>query len=237
MSSTPHFFLITSPGYTATKWLAWALQQHPKIYCNHSAGSDVLDRDYNLVELEALVDEKFQQRNDFPLDQFFSGLHPNEESLVRGNVHRYSWRSLAANRKKWKPQMSFVALNLIRHPILWVASGAKQMERMTLSVPFVRSQLQQHFRRNQKRYRSLRVPNEEFSSMAFCFMCFRMKQLVQEAHMLVDAPFPMEAFTSQRQTFASLLYQISGVQVCVGKIVHDRCLQSANTLRVFPIFR
>ena len=117
-------FLVTSPGYTATKWLAWALNEHPSIHCTHSAGVEPTDHDYSLAELDELVEEKFGTRDDTPLEAFLERLESEApDAHAVGNVHRYNLTALGRNQARFQSERAVRVINLVRHPVDWVASG------------------------------------------------------------------------------------------------------------------
>lgn len=152
-------FLVTSPGYTATKWLAWSLNGRPGVYCNHSAGSDVLHREYTLEELASLAADKHERRDETPLDDFFARLLERAGgAAAAGNVHRYNLTALNRNLARFGRPRPFRAVNLLRHPVPWVESGARQLGRMYGAAPVVRRRLEGHFRRNRALYRELGAP-------------------------------------------------------------------------------
>ncbi|MDP6934053.1 MAG: hypothetical protein QGG40_14105, partial [Myxococcota bacterium] len=137
----PRRFIVTSPGYTATKWLAWALDQHPEIHCTHSAGVEPTDGDYSLAELNLLVEEKFRVRDSTPLETFLARIE--RDALTApciGNVHRYNLTSLRRNQRRFPLEGDVHVVNLVRHPVTWVASGTAQLGRMTTGVPLIRQQ-------------------------------------------------------------------------------------------------
>lgn len=211
MSMKPSYFLITSPGYTATKWLAATLNRHPAIYCNHSAGSEVLDRDYTISELDALVEEKLVQRDRMPLNDYLAALaQSGGDARACGNVHRYSLSALERNLKRFPSRTPFDCVNLVRHPIPWVASGAAMIARICEGgVERKREQVRRHFEHHAGTYVHLGMaPDPTWNELAFCFQCARLPQLARESRMRDHDHVRMEALTGSKEVLAALVERI-----------------------------
>ena len=208
-------FLVTSPGYTATKWLAAVLNAHPQVYCSHSAGSSVLDREYSLTELKALAEEKWQVRDQVPLDSFWDRLeHEGGEHRIVGNVHRYNLTALHRNLRRWDSQKGFQTLNLIRHPVSWVASGTAQLTRMAEGVEQIRKILRRHMQRYRLLYASLGVVDPQLhETQAFCYLCFRFTVLADEAHIPGAEHVRMEEMTSSLTCLLEVVRKLTGENV------------------------
>jgi len=205
-------FIVTSPGYTATKWLAWALNEHPDIHCTHSAGVHPTDHDYSLAELNTLVEEKFGARDDTPLEAFLARLEAEApEAHVVGNVHRYNLTALSRNRERFSGERAVRVVNLVRHPVDWVASGTAQMTRMSEGVERIRDQIARHHEVHRALHEELGMPQEAMpEDLAFAYLCHRLCLLAREARMQGVRHVPMEAMTSDRDTFSSVVKAVSG---------------------------
>ena len=212
------FFIVTSPGYMATKWLAWSLNAHPEIYCNHSAGSDALERDYSPAELEALAREKFQDRDKRPLEDFFDELARRAgEARARGNVHRYNLTALQRNLAHWARPRPFTCLNLVRHPVSWVASGTAQLSLLYRVSPVIRGRLRRHFGDYRTRYLSLGTtpfPNPE--ELAFCYLCHRLLHLARESRFKGAIHRRMESLTTDPEAFGEVVTLLTGLRIDPG---------------------
>ncbi len=140
----PRWFIVSSHGWSASHWLAFNLARHPQIMCVHSSAALPADRHepYDVSELLA--------RKDFAtifamLAKFREGyaargtLHPADlyrrmenESRGRpliGSVHTFRLRDLPRVAAELDPpERSLRIVNLIRHPVNLVNSGAGQYE-------------------------------------------------------------------------------------------------------------
>jgi hypothetical protein len=211
------YFLVTSPGYTATKWFAWSLARHPAVYCNHSAGSERLTGDYDAVELARLAEEKLGQRDRQPLDAFFERLAGvSGAATVAGNVHRYNLSALNRNLERFGAARPFDAVNLVRHPLPWVASGARQLARAFQGSPRVRSRLRSHQQCHAAMYRTLGAPPSlDAEELAFCYLCGRLPQLVAEVRDPSIRHVRMEDLTTKAWVWSDVTRQLTGLELAV----------------------
>jgi hypothetical protein len=214
LPSQPKYFLVTSPGYTATRWLARVLNSHPEIACNHSAGAEALERDYTLRELRELAEEKFGRRDDRSATQFlreFAERHPAARAV--GNVHRYSLTALRRNAELWPGEVPRRVVNLIRHPVDWVASGAAQLGRMFCAVPVIRLRLRRQFWNRVALYRRLGVPLVlEPEELAFCYLCRRMEHLAQERRDFRALHLKMEQMIGDAEQFSAMFRRLTDLE-------------------------
>lgn len=207
-------FLVTSPGYTATKWLAWALDQAPHVLCNHSAGHDASDAEaYDLQTLARLAAEKHGPRDEEPVPLFLEALERRGRELgveAVGNVHRYSLTALRKNEARFGIRHGATVINLVRHPVPWLESGAAQLGRLIVASPEVRRRVHRHARRFAPQYDALAIPREPWPvDLAFCYLCGRLRRLVEEA--VDDARHVrMEDVTADRGVLADVFQALTG---------------------------
>ena len=139
----PAWFVVTSHGWSASHWLAFNLSRHPLIACVHSSAALPADRDepYDVSDLLA--------RKDFTrifamIAQFRAGygargvIRPGDlyrpmesqcDARLLGSVHTFRLRDLPAMGANLDPQdRDLRIVNLIRHPVNLVNSGAGQFE-------------------------------------------------------------------------------------------------------------
>lgn len=142
-SPAPAWFIVTSHGWSASHWLAHNLSRHPQIACLHSSAALPADQDepYDVSELLA--------RQDFArifamLAQFRAGygargitrpadlyrpLEAQGAARLLGSVHTFRLRDLPAIAPDLEPpDRTLRIVNLIRHPVNLVNSGAGQFE-------------------------------------------------------------------------------------------------------------
>ena len=205
---------MTSPGYTATKWLAWALDQAPQVLCNHSAGHDASDAEaYDLETLARLAAQKHGPRDEEPVPLFLEALERRGRALgvhAVGNVHRYSLTALRKNEARFGIRHGATVINLVRHPVPWLESGAAQLGRMLAVSPEIRRRVHRHARRFAPEYDALAIPRDPWPvDLAFCYLCGRLQRLVVEA--VDDARHVrMEDVTRDPDRLAGLFEALTG---------------------------
>lgn len=222
----PTFFLVTSRGYTATKWIARVLSEHPAIYCNHSAGTEVFDRDYTAAELEAIVEDKWLVRDHAPVVEFLESLTTRKDATAFGNVHRYSLTSLRLNFDRFPFGGKVRIANMVRHPVSWVESGTAQMMTMSQSVHYVRLQLLKHFIAHRAMYRRVAAEADllAWETLSFFMMCFRLVEWAGEARDRAVRHFRMEDITTDPRAFAGLVEHLSGIDISGDAAYLERSL-------------
>ncbi len=127
-------FIITSHGWSASNWLAYALNLHPEIVCSHSArnipanergmNSDESLR-ANLLALHKgylsrsidTVDAKYEQIEKMGNGKFYGSVH-----VLRMRDLPYLWERFGPNKK------NYTVMNLVRHPVSLVWSGYGQFK-------------------------------------------------------------------------------------------------------------
>ncbi|AXQ95761.1 hypothetical protein D0Z66_18740 [Cereibacter sphaeroides] len=137
------WFIVTSHGWSASHWLAHNLSRHPRVACVHSSAALPGDRDepYDVSELLA--------RKDFAtifamLAQFRAGygargvmrpadlyrpMEAQGDARLIGSVHTFRLRDLPGMVSDLSPpDRNLRIVNLIRHPVNLVNSGAGQFE-------------------------------------------------------------------------------------------------------------
>lgn len=132
IASPANRFIITCHGWSASNWLAAALQSHPKITCGHSAAAipaedpKVFDGPGMKAQLPRLR-KGYLQRQSRPIDAVYADLARQHPAPHIGTVHTYRLRDLPVQASQFAPQSGpYRVLNLIRHPLDLVVSGYGQ---------------------------------------------------------------------------------------------------------------
>ncbi|MAU97485.1 MAG: hypothetical protein CMP81_16620 [Fulvimarina sp.] len=140
----PRWFIVSSHGWSASHWLAFNLARHPQIMCVHSSAALPADRG-EPYDVSALLARKDFATIFAMIAQFRKGyvargtLRPADlfrrmelESCGRpllGSVHTFRLRDLPRLAAELDPpERSLRIVNLIRHPVNLVNSGAGQYE-------------------------------------------------------------------------------------------------------------
>lgn len=136
MNPDRQYFIVTSHGWSASYWLAHAMNLHPDITCSHSAenllaeGPDLHNLDRQ-IEMHRNLHKGMIARQTRPLDATYDEIEKMGDTPIYGSVHTYRLRDLAVLGQKYgKPQRSFRVANLVRHPVSFVWSGFSHLKEM-----------------------------------------------------------------------------------------------------------
>jgi hypothetical protein len=125
------YFAVTTPGLTATRWLSHVLASHPDVYVAHGkfALDSVMAADFHkekeTANLESLA--RGNQIRDFyegrPLEEvltLYRGIKPGARAY--GCVHSYTMHALARAAESAATLANIHILNVVRHPVDFIAS-------------------------------------------------------------------------------------------------------------------
>lgn len=122
------FFIVACYGLSASNWFAHALNIHPEITCTHSEESVLADDNIHTNQrLAETVFERYQARMSRrynTLDQFFKDIIDKGNSPVCGGVHTHRLSDLQVIESQSQREVDFNLMNLVRHPVTLVNSGA-----------------------------------------------------------------------------------------------------------------
>ncbi len=127
-------FIITSHGWSASNWLAYALNQHPDILCTHSArnipaSQKNMNSDHSLRHNLTRLQQGYVQRLTQAVDEKYTHIKSLGRARVYGSVHVLRLRDLPYLYKKFGSAHSqYVVMNLVRHPVALVWSGYGQFK-------------------------------------------------------------------------------------------------------------
>lgn len=206
--SDPAFFLVASAGFSGSKWFAAALDRHPDILCTHSAGDfQIWDRRYSAEEFDRCTEEEWIHRAKKPLDDYLAQLAARGDAKVYGNVHRYRVCDIAELMRGQAPTTRFVIANLVRHPVLWTQSGARQFVTLAETNLFMRFELLHGAMSEYGFYRQIAARHGldllDWPTLAFLSVCQYMSTLVADSQLIPGArPLQMERLTAERDYFA-----------------------------------
>jgi hypothetical protein len=151
-ATDPRYFLVTSQGVSATRWIAFALASHPKVFAAHGH-----------FAIDSVVGGKFEQetakddtgalslgnearalyeKND--IDGIFAAYrstYPGAEAY--GNVHSYTLDSLQRPLKNSAKASKFAIANVVRHPVSFI-DGHSSLVRKAEAYPDVYRNYEAH---------------------------------------------------------------------------------------------
>lgn len=127
-------FIFTSHGWSASNWLAYALNLHPRVVCSHSARNLLaeekgMNSDANLKQHLAQLHNGYRSRQERPLDEAYREIAAMGAADLYGSVHVYRLRDLpVVVRNFGATARQFNVMNLVRHPVSLVWSGFGQFK-------------------------------------------------------------------------------------------------------------
>ena len=128
--------MVTSHGWSASNWLAYALNLHPQIICTHSArniqaSEKEMNSDPNLRKNLRDLHNGYLLRQNRTLNESYDFIESLGQASLYGSVHVYRLRDLPVLYEKFgKFERRFQVLNLVRHPVALVWSGYGQFKEL-----------------------------------------------------------------------------------------------------------
>lgn len=128
------YFIVTSHGWSASNWVAHALNKHPDIVCSHSARNVLandteLQSNQNLKIHLAQLHKGYVSRQERGLDVSYDEIEAMDAGKFYGSVHTYRLRDLPVVYERFgQPHRSFSLINLVRNPVDLVWSGYGQFK-------------------------------------------------------------------------------------------------------------
>ena len=120
------YFLITSSGAAATRWVGASLNRHMDICCSCGSGELAETLIYGRPNSREYIDRTAAflwdrcmgaQAELRPLDRMFDELESHREARLYGNIHGETLITLSANLQASPLHRQVRVVNLVRHPI------------------------------------------------------------------------------------------------------------------------
>lgn len=125
-------FILASHGWSASKWVAHALNRHDQIACGHSSAAvlaaEAGDYDPQITKMLPALRQGYVGRQTQPIADRYAALAALKPAPILGTVHTYRLRDLPSQAARFPPESPYVVMNLVRHPLDLVISGAGQFE-------------------------------------------------------------------------------------------------------------
>lgn len=119
------FFLVTSRGQCASRWLADAMGSHPDVLCSHGPEEVWVAGSEGAAGIPAaMAPEGSRPRG---VDAMFRRLRASREAAAYGNVQGYTLSGLTESLRERPATTSFGLVNLVRHPVTWLASASHSL--------------------------------------------------------------------------------------------------------------
>ena len=210
------YFLVTTNGHCASKWLAASLDLHPEIVCSHGPAAHPLcmqhDREYTDADMSRILAE--EHRKLMPLDLLFEELERVGPARCYGNVHLFNLRQLAENVAAHPPSRRFKVVDLVRHPVPFVRAGTANMLRQARSNPARLAYLVGVRARNEDLYREFAeryaLELEDIATLAFMANVMTLKSLAINMGLHhADRRVTMESVTRDAGAFRALVVDLA----------------------------
>lgn len=220
-NQTPRFFAVTTPGLSATRWLAYVLAAHPDVYVAH--GRHALDsvlrgqytQEQQIGDIDSLVCGNAMRGlyDDHSLEEVYARYRQSRpQARVFGCVHSYTLDSLIRAARSPRTLSNLRILNLVRHPINYIASH----------YALVRSA--EKYPRLYRLYADRVIPQalREFPELflmpcsdaraflAFAASCFGMSNLIRDLAYPGVRSVRMEALTTRMDLLQSICRELTG---------------------------
>ncbi|MBO6657188.1 MAG: hypothetical protein JJ934_09845 [Pseudomonadales bacterium] len=211
------YFMVTSHGWSASKWLAAALNKHPEVTCVHSVGSVLPDEKESEYEDELHADLADMGatlgRQNQSLKEHFDSIVEKQDRRIIGSVHRYRLRDLPRLLQGGETY-PFQLANLIRHPVTLVNSGQGEFTTLAEMSDETRKEIQTFFE-NQRQYyldlqRKYDLDLEDWSVLSFLAAAQHQFVLVHDQTCVKGvANVCMERVTTEPELFRSMIEALS----------------------------
>jgi len=223
---TPNLFSIVSYGYSASRWVAFALASHPDVFVAHGtyALNSIMDGDPEAEREKGASGDRLDpltrgrtdlQLKSSPLIELYHLYQQNyPQKKVYGNVHTFVPRELF-----YKPDFDRMAprvFHLVREPFAFVTShtsGVIQAE----AVPELKAHYQGFFELFCERFPHIRecewFDPTELEQKAFLVSCYTLFNLAQDIRRYGKQmmTIKMEQLTSDLRALADTCEQITGL--------------------------
>jgi hypothetical protein len=217
------YFAVTTPGLSATRWLSHVLAAHPDVYVAHGkfALDSVIAGDFlkekGTANLESLT--RGNETRDFyetrPLEEvltLYRGIRPGARAY--GCVHSYTLHALALAAESADTLADMRIVNLVRHPVDFIASHAALVRAAEKHPPLYGFYLGQAFPEALRQFPELflmKCPDYR-AFIAFVVSCHAVGNL------LFDMCYPearhvrMETLTTSADTLHELCEELTGLK-------------------------
>lgn len=132
------YFIVTCHGWSASNWLAHALNLHPEIICTHSSRNVIankkdLQSNENLKKNIHQLHSGYFLRQNRGIDDAYDEIVSYGDAKYYGSVHVYRLRDLPVVFEKYGDySRNFTVVNMLRDPMSLVWSGYGQFKDLFL---------------------------------------------------------------------------------------------------------
>ena len=237
-------FIITSPGKTASFWLANALDMHPDILCSHGTlsipASELYISGWNSHEmigsfwkqqkisnalkefLNKSIGDSIEKEHDIfykrSLDHFFSIQENMGKAKYYGNVHGFTFYALLGKIKK--TTYIYKIANMQRHPVTLIESAFGKSD--TFNHLKTLEAYNHIFDPVVSKYNLDMTPYNLF----FIYHCYRLEEYFISYQTPQLYHIPMERITKNKDYFCSILKMLCSEEIEIS----DEYINSVFTM-------
>lgn len=243
------YFLITSSGAAATRWLGASLNSHPEICCSCGSGELAETLVYGRPNTQEHIDRVAQflwercmgaTAETRPVDVMFSELEAHRSARVYGNVHGETLTTLAANVRDHRLTRPVTVVNLVRHPVPRTESKFGMIQHDCQASNVMRRvcefQLQDRLNRMAPVTQAIREQIGDFERIserryfvsALLDTVGASSEFTQTVANELPPQYCIEALKGNREAFQAFLVHITGGQVSIAADYLDTVFSSSR---------
>lgn len=218
----PRYFIVTSQGVSATRWLAFALASHPKVFAAHghfaidSVANGKFQQEKSKDDVEALSDgnaalDLYEASEIDDIFAAYRSLRPDADAY--GNVHSYTLDDLLRRRGKNARNREFALANVVRHPVSYIDSHFCLVRKAERHPMVYRSYAFDQFPRALRKFRELfRVDCPDFREfLAFATSCYSVLNVARDLAHQQYQHHRMESLTTDGNALGAFCETLTGL--------------------------
>jgi hypothetical protein len=225
----PRRFAVTSEGASATRWLAFALASHPRVFVAH--GHFAIDsivggefrREGSQGDAAALAlgnaARAIYEASD--IDEVFAAYRSvSPDAQAYGNVHSYTLEALLPRLEGRSDAGAIAVANLVRHPVSYIESHFSLVRKAEGHPGLYRGYAFDLFPRALQEYRELYLVDcpdfREF--LAFAASCFSVLNVARALGYEQFRHFRMETLTTDGGALRTFCETVTGLEYDANKL-------------------
>jgi hypothetical protein len=219
---SPRFFAVTTPGASATRWLAHVLAAHADVYVAH--GKHPLDAvvrgqlnqekqntDFDSLLRGNAMRELYEEQSLEEVLARFQETKP--KARVFGCIHSYTLDALIRAARSTQTLSNIRILNLVRHPVNFIASHyalVRSAEKHPSLYQFYMERVFPHVLQEFPELFLIPCPDHR-SFLAFAASCLGVANLIRDLSYPGVRSMKMEELTTQAEVLYSVCRELTGL--------------------------
>lgn len=219
---SPRFFAVTSSGVSATRWLAYVLASHADVYIAHgkhpleAVVRGYFNQEKQSTDLDSLVRGNAMREwyEGQSLEEVFVRFQETRpEARVFGCVHSYKLDTLIRAASNPLILSNIRLLNLIRHPVNYIASHYALVRSAEKHIPLYQYYAERVFPQALQEFPELfLIPCPDHRAfLAFAASCFGVANLIRDLCYPGVRSVKMEELTTRPEVLQSVCQELTGL--------------------------